>query len=89
MNQNIIIIVVVLIFVFCWLNKKKVEGYSSKKVLDDWVPFHNYYLWREYGHDVYDIDRKERYPFDYKQHPYYYRHAKYIPQFYKYGYGHW
>ena len=68
---------------------KNVEGYSSKRALDDWVPFHNYYMWRAYADNECDVKRKNSYPYNYKPHPYYARFDTYMPQFYKYGYGHW
>ena len=88
--MNLVLIIIALLVMMYLLNANKQEGYSSvtghntesRGNLDD------YYLWRAYGHDVYNHCNLRKYPYNYqpKEHPMRYTH--YNPYFYQYGYGH-
>ena len=89
-NNHLLLLLVVLVSLALLYRQSMKEGYDSvtKRLNESRNIMEDYYLWRAYGHDVYDYNRLTRYPYNQKplSHPKRYTH--YNPAFYQYGYGH-
>ncbi len=87
--MNYIVVAVLVLAVLYLLCGNNAEGYSTIAPRPDNVGANNYYNLRAYGHDLYDYERLDRYPYNYQPHAYHGRFDYYTPNFHKYGYGHW
>ena len=90
MQNLMILLVLFLVIAFLALNNLGMEGYTNKIHNNPYTGDHvnAYYLPRAYGHNVYDTQRLDSYPYNYKPYPFPGRFDYYKPNFYTYGYGH-
>jgi len=90
MNQLVLVVLAFVIVMFLLNRTDNTEGYSSIVGTTSATNGHmdDFYLWRAYGHDVYNHCRLGNYPYNYKPKPHQKRFNYYNPYFYNYGYGH-
>lgn len=87
--NNLILLVLALAIIMFMMSKR--ENYDTVVRTGRYGYVDPYYNWRTYAPDeqVYDKNRLDCYPYNYKPKSVYARFNYYLPNFYKYGYGHW